>query len=290
VTTFAYRLLDVFTAEPFGGNPLAVFPDGAAVPERLMQPIASELNLSETTFVLPPANPKNECRVRIFTPRSELPFAGHPTIGTAFVLHSLGRGGQRMVLEENVGPIEVGFSERDGRLFTEMIQPPPKFSEPFTNAAAIAGAIGLNEDDLALSLAPAVVGSSGLPFLMVPLRTREALGRAKPRGDRLASLVGDAARGVYLWTTDAERPGSHARARMFAPRLGVIEDPATGSANGPFAAYLHRHGVVPGSTIVTEQGFEMGRPSLLRAVVGQGTVRVGGECVLVGQGTIEVEV
>ncbi len=274
MTRHEYALLDVFTDRKFGGNQLAVFRDGAAVPESAMQPIAKELNLPETVFVLPPRS-GGDHHLRIFTPARELPFAGHPTVGAGFLLS--GGKDATLTLEEKVGPLKV--TVRDG--FTEMEQPLPKFrGGPIRGV--VAPQIALDLADIEPS-PPIEIGSSGNEFTFVPVRNLDAVRRAAPRG------LADA---VFLFTRETVMPGSAAHARMFAGWQGVNEDPATGSACGPFGAYLVRHGLADGARIVVEQGYEMGRPSLLYVRIG-GTrdnitsVHVGGHAVLTGGGWID---
>ena len=274
MTRHEYALLDVFTKTKLAGNQLAVFRDGSAVPESAMQPIAKELNLPETVFVLPPRT-GGDHHLRIFTPARELPFAGHPTVGAGFLLS--GGKDATLTLEEKVGALKV--TVRHG--FTEMEQPLPTF-----RGGPIRGVVA---PQIALELAdiepspPIEIGSSGNEFTFVPVRNLDAVRRAAPRG------LADA---VFLFTRETVVPGSTAHARMFAGWQGVSEDPATGSACGPFGAYLVRHGLADGARIVVEQGYEMGRPSLLYVRIG-GTrdeitsVHVGGHAVLTGGGWID---
>jgi len=294
-----YHLVDVFTDRAFGGNPLAVFPDAAEVPEALYQAIARELNLSETTFVLPPTRGDCHARVRIFTPGRELPMAGHPTVGTAYVLTRLGRftpgaADGPLMLEEGVGPVPVDVQQQGdapGRI--TMTQPDPDFGASVDDPAVVAEALSLAPGDV--GGAPPQVVSCGVPFLCVPLRTRAAVNRARLRLEPWTRhLAPTGAHGVYLFALEPETPAGTVHARMFAPELGVGEDPATGSAAGPLGAYLVRHGLIeaaPEATLVVEQGFAMGRPSFLHvAVRAHGdavtAVRVGGTCVPVGHGTL----
>ncbi|RIK96032.1 MAG: PhzF family phenazine biosynthesis protein [Proteobacteria bacterium] len=292
---FDYRLVDVFTTVRFGGNPLAVFPEADGIEPALMQRIAFELNLSETTFVLPSSAPGCDVRVRIFTPRSELPMAGHPTVGTAFVLGALAHGGRpRWVFEEGVGPVPVERVRRDGATLWRMTQPAPRFGPLAADAAAVATALGVAPGDVDPAL-PLEVVATGPPFLMVPLRSLDALGRARSPGDAWtasAERLGGAQ--PYLFVRSGERG---ARCRMFAPAHGIAEDPATGGAAGPLGAYLLAHGcVAPGADgvahVTLTQGVEMGRPSTLHVEVegsgrDVGAVRVAGACVPVGGGWIE---
>lgn len=275
MTRHEYVLVDVFTDRKFGGNQLAVFRDGAGIPDGSMQAAAKELNLPETTFVVP-AERGGDRKLRIFTPARELPFAGHPTVGTAYVLSDSLDATLR--LEEQVGTLEV--TVRDG--FTEMEQPLPTF-EPVADRVAVAASLSLDATDLDPAL-PIEVGSSGNRFLFVAVRTLDAVRRASPRG---------LAEAAYIFTTQTVEPGSTVHGRMYAPWQGIAEDPATGSANGPLGAYLVRHGLSDGARIVSEQGFEMGRPSLLYVRVGGGreritSVHVGGRCAVAGGGWLDL--
>jgi trans-2,3-dihydro-3-hydroxyanthranilate isomerase len=297
-----YHLVDVFTDRAFGGNPLAVFANGRGVAPETMQAIAKEFNLSETTFVLPPDDPQNDWRVRIFTPGSELPMAGHPTIGTSFVLareHLIRRDGPEanIVLEEGVGPVPVRVEFEDGEpVFAEMRQPLPRFGPRLADARAAAAMLSLDAEDLDSSL-PLEVISCGVPFLFVPLRSLDAARRARPRADLMEAASSDGVPPeVFVFTREVEHEGSTVHSRMFAPGLGITEDPATGGASGPLGCYLVRHGLVacdPAAEIVSEQGLEMGRPSFIKIrIERQGgditAVRVGGRCHFMGEGFIEL--
>jgi trans-2,3-dihydro-3-hydroxyanthranilate isomerase len=297
--SFRYVTADVFTDKRFGGNQLAVFPDASKLAPELMGPIAREFNFSETTFVLPPTDSRHTRRVRIFTPTSELPFAGHPTVGTAFVLATLGEiplAGEetRIVFEEGVGPVPVLIRSKNGRpgfaqlttaRLAEVGPPPPSPRD-------LAAMVGLEERDIISGpFAPEAV-SCGVFFLMVPLRDRRALARAQPRGEEFERVLrGYVTDKVFLFCDEPELPGSHFRARMFAPEIGVPEDPATGSACAGFAGYLAARDERPDGTLrwVVEQGFEMGRPSILEIEADKRggsvtAIRVGGDSVLVSQG------
>ncbi len=292
-----YLLVDVFTGEPFGGNQLAVFVDGEEVPERLMQPIARELNLSETTFVLPPEDPANLCRLRIFTPLEELPMAGHPTVGSAFALAVDGRinAPATVRFEEGVGVIPVEVQVADGRPSgAVMVQPLPEFGPRFDEPVRLAEMLTLGPEDLAPELPPEVV-SCGLPFLFVPLASLAAVERARLRLDLWERLLGGfVTRHVYLFSRETLTAEATVHARMFAPAAGVPEDPATGSASGPLGCYLVRHGLVAGGErvpIICEQGYEIGRPSRIEVEISGSPeaiheVRVGGGCVLIGEGRL----
>ncbi len=299
-----YHLVDVFTDRAFGGNPLAVFLDGNAVPERLMQSIAKEMNLSETTFVFPPRNAETDQRVRIFTPGSELPMAGHPTVGTAFILAREGLvrpAPQRstVTFEEGVGPIAVTIEWKDGApAFIEMRQPLPKFGPRFDDLETIAKMLSLEPEAVSRTKLPVEVISSGVPFLFVPVENLAAMRRIRFRSDVGERVLGDgAAGGVFVFCRETQHAGSDVHSRMFAPGLGVQEDPATGSATGPLGCYLVRYGVIASEgelRCVSEQGVEMGRPSFLHIRIAHtageiSAVHVGGSCHYMGSGQLELD-
>lgn len=297
----AYYTADVFTDQVFGGNPLAVIPDARGLDTETMRRITREFNYSESTFVFPPEDPRHTRRVRIFTPAAEMPFAGHPTVGTAFVLAAIGEiapdGPEtRVIFEENVGPVPVTvrfenglpvYSELTAARLPEFGPTPPPLDE-------VAALLGLHAGDLIGGDWSPQGSSCGVPFLFVPLRDRSVLARARldlPRWER--TLGGWWARELFLFCHDPERPGSDLRARMFAPGLGVGEDPATGAAASALAGYLAARSPLRDGTLrwTVEQGFEMGRPSILRvsADLSAGqirAVRVGGQSVLVSRGTL----
>ena len=295
---YRYHTLDVFTDRLFGGNPLAVFPDARGLSGAQMQSVARELNLSETVFVLPPEAGGTR-RVRIFTPGGELPFAGHPTVGTAILLVSLGEvraeeGEVEVVLEEGVGPVPVRVRVRGGQpefaQFTAARA--PEFLAPPPAPAELAAVLGLDVADFAgAPWEPAVV-SCGVPFTMIPLRDTDALARV--RLDTAAwerVLAGGGAPGVYPVVPAA--PGGTARVRMFAPHMGIAEDPATGAAAAALGGYLSQGAGAGTHRWTVEQGVEMGRPSRieLEADVADGrvaAVRVGGSAVRVSEGTMEI--
>ena len=283
-----YALLDVFTDRRFGGNQLAVFHDGWGVSDADMQSVARELNFSETVFIAKPEQ-GGDHKLRIFTPARELPFAGHPTIGTAFFLAD-GKDAD-LRLEEGVGTLTVTVTSG----FVEMEQPSPTFGPELdaeTLFEDLRDAIGVGS--VTLTPPPQVV-SSGNPFLFVAVEPDE-IADLNVNASALNSLLADVgAMGLYAFTERrTARPDSSVHGRMFAPGAGVSEDPATGSAAGPLAAYLVRHGMAqPGDRIVIEQGFEIGRPSLMYARVGGTaekitTLHVGGRAVISGGGWIEL--
>jgi trans-2,3-dihydro-3-hydroxyanthranilate isomerase len=295
-----YHLVDVFTDRRFGGNPLAVFTNGRGVPDELMQAVAKELNLSETTFVLPPADPANDWRVRIFTPAREMPMAGHPTLGTSFILareHLVEITGERtqIRLEEQVGVIPVTFQfEDDGRLLIWMQQPLPTFGPVVENRAGVAQMLALTADDL--DDYPVQVVSCGVPFLYVPVKTLYAAQQMRLRTEVWEQLYPSwGVPEIFAFSRETVNPTSTVHSRMFAPEFGIVEDPATGAASGPLGCYLVKYGIVSGSPaqIISEQGLEIGRPSFIHIEIsheaGQiSRVRCGGQSVYVGEGMIEV--
>jgi trans-2,3-dihydro-3-hydroxyanthranilate isomerase len=295
-----FHTLDVFTNTRFGGNPLAVVLDADALSGDQMQTLAAEFNLSETVFVLKPSKAgANRRRVRIFTPKAELPFAGHPTVGVSYLLAALklvdvSPTDPLMVLEEGVGdvPVRVQFGKSDPES-TRMSAPrmPERGPEP-PSRTEIAAMLSLGEADL---LAGHAAYSCGVPFLFVPVRDREAIARVKLRIDLWEkSLSQWWARSLYLFTTDTISTDAQIHARMFAPALGVVEDPATGGAAAALAGFLHDQAPAEGSRRwLIEQGYEMGRPSRieLEADISGGrieAVRVGGASVLVSEGWVNI--
>ena len=297
-----YQLVDVFTDHQFGGNPLAVFADAANIPEKYFQSIANEFNLSETTFVLPPKHSANHFQVRIFTPQHEMPMAGHPTLGTAFVLAREGRisaadGESTVIFEEGVGPIPVTVRSREGAPeFMTMSQPLPEFGPEFEDRAACAAMLSLPEADL-LPDAVCQMVSCGVQFFFVPLRSLDAVRRIKVNAQAMETVLKAAsAMGVYVFTLETEAPTTLVHGRMFAPGAGVAEDPATGSASGPLGCYMVQHGLADGgdsTAILAEQGIEMGRPSHLHITIERtggdiSAVKVGGAAVAMGGGWIDL--
>lgn len=302
---YRFLQLDVFTDHPFGGNQLAVFDQAAGLTDAEMQAIAREMNFSESTFVLPASDTQALCRVRIFTPTTELPMAGHPVVGTTFALAHLGviRAGDVSPVRQQLGigtlPIDV-FFEDDALCMAWMHQPAPTFTPWTGDRAHLAAALGLTPADFSDTL-PLEVGSAGVPFLYLPLASRAALARARGALDLadLLAAVGPNA-GAYLFVLDppVDNTAASARSRMFAPLMGIVEDPATGSAAGPFGVYLVRHGLAGidadgDAHVRIEQGVEMGRPSRLEVTVSMSSdretvrdVRVGGEAVIVAEGEL----
>jgi trans-2,3-dihydro-3-hydroxyanthranilate isomerase len=268
-----------------------------------MQAIAREMNLSESTFVLPPTGPQAARRVRIFTPAIEMPMAGHPTVGTAFVLAARGElplhgSTTRVILELGIGPVEVEIEARDGRpAFVWMLHRPPVFGAVRGDRARVAAALGVADEDLAPDW-PIQLVSTGVPFLVVPLRSLEAIGRCRGDGSALQAVLAgpEPALGVYLFTTATTLPGADLHTRMFATDAGVTEDPATGSAAAPMGAYAARHGLLAEGAegLTIEQGVEIGRPSEIHVRVerderGLRRLAIGGEVVVVGEGELSWE-
>lgn len=299
---YRYLHYDVFTSNRFEGNALAVLPDARALSTDQMQAIANEMGFSETTFILPAEVDGTDVRMRIFTPRAELPMAGHPTIGSTFALAREGAirpGDSEITFGLNMGPTPVQLGWAGDTLdFAWMNQRVPEFGTPLDtpdHRAAAASAVGVRVEDLATP-APQVV-SSGVPFLLLPLRTRKAVDRAMPHLDEMSRsrelLSGEH---YYVFTTEQGDDGATVYSRMFAPLLGVMEDPATGGACGPLGGYLVVNGMIEperAGAIVNLQGAAMGRPSWISIEVRGGPgpiqgVRVGGRSVLVATGTIEV--
>ncbi len=290
---------DVFTDKPFGGNQLAVFPDAVNIPEDRLQAIAKEFNFSETTFVYPPKNAANTKRVRIFTPGNELPFAGHPTIGTAITLGIIGgitlTGTEtKIIFEEGVGQVPVTIRSLNGKsTFAQLTAAKlPEFSERVPAPNALATMLTLSREEIMDAQFPIQFVSVGFPFLFVAVKNREALQRIRINAQVMEELQ---LREVFIFTADAERPDFHFRARMFAPLIGITEDPATGSAAAAFGGYLAAKDLLQNGTLKwnIEQGFEMGRPSLLFIEAdkkdGKTTaVRVGGNAVMMTEGVLEL--
>jgi len=302
--SYRYLHYDVFTDHLFGGNQLAVVLDGRGLSTVTMQAIAKEMNFAETTFVLPAERPDTDVRMRIFTPAAELPVAGHPTIGSTFALARAGviaEGREQVVFGLGVGPVPVALTWGGGDLrFAWMTQGSPTFAEPIADRGAVSAALSLPETALAADL-PAQVVSCGVPFLFVALNTRADVDAAVAAPGPLAALLqstGTGAHGVFIFSPEVgpAKAGPHVYSRMFAPELGVAEDPATGIASGPLGSYLVRHQVVTresAGALLSLQGVKMGRPSHVHISIGVDgdaitSVRVGGESVLAGEGLLYI--
>jgi trans-2,3-dihydro-3-hydroxyanthranilate isomerase len=275
-----YRVVDVFTETPLEGNPLAVFPDASGIDGGTMQKIARELNLSETVFVVPVTRGECAARIRIFTATMEMLFAGHPTIGASFVLLDEGlvpKTSANFLLEENVGPVAIRV-EPGARDLIWLKTPRITFGKTYDRAAC-ARALGLDAADL-LDIAPQLA-SAGNPNIFVAARDKGAVDRAwlDMSGLRSIQPAADGPACVFIFAPTADG----AYSRMFAPEHGVMEDPATGSATGPLAAFMLRNGLTPrdkGSRFISEQGTKMGRRSLLHVLIhgenGADGIEVGG--------------
>ena len=289
-----YYTVDVFTSERFGGNQLAVIQDASDIPEYLLQKIAREFNYSETTFVYPPDKASNDCKVRIFTPGLEVPMAGHPTIGTAYVLLSMGiikpENRNFLMLEEKVGDIRVDFiHDESGYHSITMNQPLPEFGPVEQDYKLVAGLLSINSEEIDLDH-PIQSVSCGNNFLYVPLKSLKTVENLQIRLEILkAAQLQLSSSEIFVFTNETKYTSSDYHCRMFAPLFGVPEDPATGSAAGPFGCYLVKNGMSDGSLITVEQGFEIDRPSLLKVHI-EGNrdnitgVKVSGEVVMVSEG------
>jgi trans-2,3-dihydro-3-hydroxyanthranilate isomerase len=287
-----FATLDVFTDRRFAGNALAVVLEAQALEGDAMQVIAREFNHPETVFVFAPADPRHRARLRIFTPARELPFAGHPTVGTAVLLAlSDGAGaGDDLVLEEGIGPVRCTLETMNaGRGCARFVVPQlPAEADSAPNDEAIAAGLDLAPSDI--DGRPAR-WSAGIPFTFVPIRSLAAMARCRPDPVKFDAAFG-AAGAAYVFCKETAEPGHHFHARMFAPGLGVPEDPATGSAAAAFAGLIAPQLGEGEHAIAIEQGYEMGRPSLIRltAAVSGGRLRsaaIGGDAVVVTEGTIE---
>ena len=295
-----YFTCDVFTDTRFGGNQLAVLPEAEGLADGQMQQIAREFNFSESTFVLPPEAGDSR-RVRIFTPMSEVPFAGHPNVGTAFVLATMGVLGPldvpgTVTFEEQAGPVVVSVYKRPGeRIWCELKAPQSVALGATVSVRSVAAAVSLSADDFLTTAHAPQVASVGLPFVCAELTDRAALERARPNTPGFEDLAaeGTGPPFVHLYVRTAD--GFDIRTRMFAPLDGIVEDPATGSANCALAGLLSDLDEAPDGTFDwrVAQGVEMGRPSVLEVRTEKRggvvvNVWIGGDCVLVSEGLIEV--
>jgi trans-2,3-dihydro-3-hydroxyanthranilate isomerase len=301
-----FTLVDVFISQPFGGNQLAVFSDAAAISDAEMQALAHELNFSESTFVTASDVPGVVRRVRIFTPAREIPMAGHPTVGTTWVLASHGqiplkspRGHLDATLQLGIGPVTVTIESANAQPeFVWMNHREAEFGAIRRDGARIANALGIEASDIRDDL-PIQLVSTGFPFIYVPLRSIDALARCAPNKTALAALFEESKPRlpIHMFVVKEQAPFV-VRARMFAPHTDNIpEDPATGSAAAPFGAYAAMHGLIkpePSATFLIQQGVEMGRPSDIHVEVtrkdgGAFAIRIGGRCAIVGEGAMFLE-
>lgn len=302
--TLKFYQADVFTDVPFGGNPVAVVPDAAGLNDQELQQIAREMNLSETVFVFPPSDPAASIKIRIFTPTQEIPFAGHPILGAFFVLAKLGRFTlrepvTRLLHECNIGLFTVELHVRKREIHrVVMSQPKPQFLgtvEPVKDLFEVANALGLSKSLITGTKFPVEVVSTGLPVMIVPVRTLTAVRSIIPNVTAINELCARyGANGIMVFTTMTVEELSTVHTRMFAPPIGVMEDPATGSASGALGAYLVQNGVVsvgPTTEIIAEQGYEVERPSRILIQVESDDdaiqeVKVGGQAVMVLEGAL----
>jgi trans-2,3-dihydro-3-hydroxyanthranilate isomerase len=297
--TYQYAQWDVFTDEVLTGNQLAVFMNPGGLTDGLMQNIAREMAFSETTFVFPAEDDHSDYRLRIFGPNRELPFAGHPTIGTAFALARQGHiapGTHKVVFGEGIGPIVVELEWQGNRLvFAWMRQLLPTFGEPIEDLDGVAAALGVEPLELRSTMLPVQEVSCGSPFIFVPLASRKAVDEAKVNSLAMASILekaGASKRSIFIFSPESADDGATVYSRMVG--FGDREDPGTGSASGPLGAYLVHHGVVSpekADDIVSRQGVQMGRPSRIYIRIGTSgedinDVLVGGGSVFVGEGSI----
>jgi trans-2,3-dihydro-3-hydroxyanthranilate isomerase len=293
--SYRFFIVDVFTTRPFGGNQLSVFPDAEGLAPTTMQALAREFNFAETTFVVPATDRSCLARVRIFTPGAELPFAGHPTIGTTAVLAALGRITSNVVarLEEGVGPVAVLAGAADGALVRAGLTLEPRLELPAQVPArdAVARALSLSTE----AVEEAVFAGVGLPFCLVRLTDRQAVDRAVLDRAAWATAFDGAWSGNLFLYAGETSSGSRLYARMFAPALGIEEDPATGSAAATLAAMLGQRYAEATASLAwqIEQGVRMGRPSLIEVTAEKrdgrvASVSVAGHSVIVGEGEMRV--
>lgn len=299
-----YAVLDVFTNKSLAGNPLAVVLDAEGLSDERMQAIAKEFNLSETVFVFPPENPGHTANIRIFTPTLELPFAGHPTVGTA-ILMAMERFGDVsgeqdavVVLKEKIGAVRCAVVLRENAAaFAEFDVPKlPEPAGPTRDKELIAAALSLDPVDISFENHAPCRFQVGAPFNFIPVRDLDALARAKPDLAVWHDAFGNGTHtDAYVYCRETRAHESAFHARMFAPDMGITEDPATGSAAAAFAGAIHFFDDLPGGThhIRIEQGFEMGRPSLIDLEIdiengAMHAIRIGGQATLVARGELFV--
>ncbi|MGK9054741.1 PhzF family phenazine biosynthesis protein [Neorhizobium petrolearium] len=303
--TADFVTVDVFTSERFAGNPLAVVPDARGLTDRQMQAIAAEFGYAESTFVLPPEDPENTARVRIFTPTMEIPFAGHPNVGTAFVLgrqaELFGRPvGDSLRFEEIAGLVEIELLREENAVIGATIRAPqPLTVSDEVALELIAGCASIKTGNIRTSGHKPVVVSVGLPFAVAELESLDALAAARPNITAFHEAAARHARpdgdfSLFLYVRSAETPW-HIRARMFAPLDNVMEDPATGSASAALSAFLVTRAPDADTNVhvTIEQGVEMGRRSVIELDVVKaggvaGDVRITGRCVSVMRGSLEL--
>lgn len=317
--TYRFQHVDVFTKVQFGGNQLAVFVDGRNLSTEEMQKIAQEMNFPETTFILPPKHAKADWKVRIFTPKTEVPFAWHPTLGTAYVLAKEGmveiiEPKTTILLELEVGIIPVELEVVNQEIgFIQMVQHIPSFGQELKQVARITEALAIDTQEVAGTGLPVEVVSSGLPFLFIPIKSLQTVENMKPNFALLGTICEElGGKGAFIFAQKSTKQDStkfsdpeldkeiadlRVHSRMFGTGVGIQEDPATGSASGPLGCYLIKNRVIPTKPkvrIISEQGYEIQRPSILYIEIGMTKneitdVRVGGYVVPVVEGNLFVE-
>lgn len=290
--SFRYRVVDVFTDQPLSGNALAVFPDASGIDDATMQKIAKELNLSETSFVVPATRADCTVGMRIFTPEKEMAFAGHPTIGTSFVLLDEGiipADREQFVLEEKVGPVPIRVDTGPCPLI--WLRTPPITEGRTFDRTICAQALGIDSSDL-LDINPQLV-SAGNPTLFIALKDRDTVDRVWLDFHGNIVLKGEYHEPMCVFVFTPTSYGAYSR--MFAPEYGIVEDPATGSSTGPLAAFMIRHGLISGAAgtrFISEQGTKMGRRSILHVHIlgdrGQDGIYVGGNVVPVAEASMRL--
>jgi trans-2,3-dihydro-3-hydroxyanthranilate isomerase len=303
VNQLEFLLIDVFTDRPFGGSRLALFPSAPSIDTATMQKLAMEMGQGEAAFISSEVSPGDRSApLRVFTPEVELPFAGHAILGAAFALDVLERRdpediGAAFDFELESGRFEVATRETSAGTIYSMRHDAPSFLGEYYHRGKVARALGLDEGDLAITGLPCEIISTGLPIHVVPVGSLAAVRRARLRRREADAIAHDLGFGdLFLFTFETENPDAMVHCRMFAPHFGIPEDPASGAAVGSLAAYLVKHRLARADQVlsfIAEQGLELGRPSRLfvEAQVERGRavdIHVGGQCVLVGQGKIQL--
>lgn len=298
-----FLLIDVFTDQPFGGSRLYLFPGGGDVPEELMQKLAMELGPGETAFIVPArSGGENRSGLRVFTPAAEIPFGGHSVLGATFALDHYGLRPQAadptpFTWELEAGPYQVLTRPRSGSRVYSLLQDTPVFMGQYFHRGKVARTLGLEEESIAITGLPCEVISTGLPIHIVPLGSLEAMASINLRHREADAIARDLGFGdLFAFTCETESDDATVHCRMFAPHFGIPEDAASGAATGALMAYLVKHRLIRMADrvrIVSEQGLELGRASRVVAEAdihsGQAVnIEVGGQCVLVGTGTINI--
>lgn len=298
-----YAIIDVFSETPFAGNPLAVVIDGEGLGDAQMQAIAREFNLSRTVFVAPPGNPRHSASMRIFTPAHELPFAGHPTIGTAVLLALEVNGGSgaheaMLILEEKIGTVRCGVFLKGDGLGRAIFDLPARATELAAelDREAVAGALDLLPGEVGFENHVPTVYSAGLPYALVPVRNLEIIARARPNLAAWADAFSSDEACAYVYCRETKVRSRDFHARMFVPGDRILEDPATGSAVAALIGAIQRFDAPASGShhYLIEQGVEMGRPSLidLELDIAGGRIdgaRIGGDAIVVARGSLEVD-